>query len=88
MIAGQLEVLAAQEHPEPAEVRRVERLVAAEIARTSRLVDDMLLLARAEHRDFLQYREFSLEPFVSELWLTARLGEDRDFELGRFPTRR
>ncbi len=85
VIAGQLEVLAAQEHPEPAEVRRVERLVAAEIARTSRLVDDMLLLARAEHRDFLQYREFSLEPFVSELWLTARLGEERDFELGPVP---
>jgi two-component system, OmpR family, sensor kinase len=85
VIAGQLEVLAAQEHPEPEEVRRVERLVAAEIARTSRLVDDMLLLARSEHHDFLQFREFELEPFVSELWLTARFGEQRNFEVSAIP---
>ncbi len=85
VIGGQLEVLAAQEHPAPEEVRRVERLVAAEIARTSRLVDDMLLLARSERRDFLQYREFELEPFVTELWLGARIGEERRFELGSIP---
>src|SRR5947209_8903603 len=85
VIAGQLEVLAAQDRPEPDEVRRVERLVAAEIARTSRLVDDMLLLARSERHDFLQYRDFELEPFIGELWLTASLGEQRDFELGPIP---
>jgi two-component system, OmpR family, sensor kinase len=45
----------------------------------------MLLLARSERHDFLQYREFELEPFVSELWLTASLGEQRDFELGPIP---
>ncbi len=85
VIAGQLEVLADQQHPDPTEVRRVERLVAAEIARTSRLVDDMLLLARSERRDFLQYREFDLDLFVTDLWLSARLGEERDFELGPIP---
>jgi signal transduction histidine kinase len=85
VIAGQLEVLAAQEHPAPEEVRRVERLVSAEIARTSRLVDEMLLLARSERHDFLQYREFELKPFVAELWLGARLGSDRRFELGPVP---
>ncbi|HEX3690037.1 MAG TPA: HAMP domain-containing sensor histidine kinase [Solirubrobacteraceae bacterium] len=85
VIGGQLEVLAAQEHPAPQEVRRVERLVAAEIARTSRLVDDMLLLARSERRDFLQYRELELEPFVAELWLGARIGEERRFELSPIP---
>ncbi len=85
VIGGQLEVLAAQEHPAPEEVRRVERLVAGEISRTSRLVDDMLLLARSERRDFLQYREFDLEPFVAELWLGARIGEDRRFELSPIP---
>ena len=85
VIAGQLEVLAAQDHPTPEEVRRVERLVAAEIARTSRLVDDMLLLARSERHDFLQYREFELEPFVDELWLGARIGQERRFELGPVP---
>lgn len=85
VIAGQLEVLAAQEHPAPEEVRRVERLVAAEISRTSRLVDDMLLLARSERGDFLQFREFELEPFVAELWLGARIGKERRFELGAIP---
>jgi signal transduction histidine kinase len=85
VIAGQLEVLAAQDHPGPEEVRRVERLVSAEIARTSRLVDDMLLLARSERHDFLQYREFALKPFVSELWLTARFGQERGFALGPIP---
>jgi two-component system OmpR family sensor kinase len=85
VIGGQLEVLAAQGDPAPEEVRRVERLVAGEIARTSRLVDDMLLLARSERRDFLQYREFELEPFVAELWLGARIGEERRFELGPIP---
>ena len=85
VIGGQLEVLAAQEHPDPAEVRRVERLVAAEIARTSRLVDDMLLLARSDRTDFLKVEEFDLEPFVSELWWGASISDERRFELGPIP---
>ena len=47
VIRGQLEVLAAQQHPSEEEVRRVERLVQAEITRISRLVDDLLVLAAA-----------------------------------------
>ncbi len=85
VIAGQLEVLAAQDAPEPDEVRRVQRLVAAEIARTSRLVDDMLLLARSERHDFLHMREVELEPFVDELWTAARMSGERRFELGPVP---
>lgn len=53
-ISGQLEVLAAQAHPSTAEIRRLQRAVGAEIARTSRLIEDMLLLARSERRDFLR----------------------------------
>ena len=85
VIGGQLEVLAAQNHPDPEEVRRVQRLVSAEIARTSRLVDDMLLLARSERRDFLRREEIDLEPFISELWAAASMGGDRHFELGPIP---
>ena len=48
VIRGQLEVLAAQQAPSPEEIRRVEALVQAEIARISRLVDDLLLLAKSE----------------------------------------
>ena len=44
VIRGQLEVLAAQEHPPETELRRVERLVQAEVTRLSRMVDDLLLL--------------------------------------------
>jgi signal transduction histidine kinase len=85
VIAGQLEVLAAQERPDPEEVRRVERAVASEIGRTSRLVDDMLLLARSERRDFLQGKEIDLDPFISELWWAASLADERHFELGAIP---
>ncbi len=85
VIAGQLEVLAAQDRPSAAEVRRVERLVAAEIARTSRLVDDMLLLARAERQDFLQPAKIDLVAFLSDLWSTVSVGDERRFELGAIP---
>jgi two-component system, OmpR family, sensor kinase len=88
VIGGQMEVLAAQERPDPDEVRRVERLVAAEISRMSRLVDDMLLLARSERRDFLQSKEIELEPFVSELWWGASISDERNFELGPIPDAR
>jgi two-component system OmpR family sensor kinase len=85
VIAGQLEVLAAQANPAPEEVKRVEQLVAGEIARISRLVDDMLLLVRSERRDFLRREEIDLEPFVSELWWAASIGDERRFELGPIP---
>jgi two-component system OmpR family sensor kinase len=84
VIAGQLEVLAAQERPPPEEVRRVQGLVAAEITRTSRLVDDMLLLTRSERRDFLQLEEIDLAPFINDLWAASVNGERR-FELGALP---
>jgi two-component system, OmpR family, sensor kinase len=88
VIAGQMEVLAAQPDPDAEEVRRVERLIAAEIARMSRLVDDMLLLARSEQASFLQLQEIELEPFVNELWAAACLGHQRRFELGAVPDAR
>ena len=50
VIRGQLEVLAGQRNPSGDEVRRVEALVQAEIARISRLVDDLLLLAMPSRR--------------------------------------
>lgn len=86
VIAGQLEVLAASPDPRPDEVQRVQRLVAAEIARTSRLVDDMLLLARSDRRDFLHRQQIDLEPFISELWWSASLANERHFELGPIPS--
>jgi two-component system, OmpR family, sensor kinase len=85
VIRGQLEVLAAQDDPPAAEVRRVEGLVQAEITRISRLVDDLLLLAQAEQTDFLQTEEIDLQPFVAELWDGVSLTAQRRFELGPIP---
>ena len=85
VIRGQLEVLAAQQDPPGAEVRRVERLVQAEITRISRLVDDLLLLAQAEQTDFLQGEPINLHSFVEELWDGVSLTAERRFELGPVP---
>ena len=85
VIRGQLEVLAAEAHPSHNEVRRVEALVRAEIARTTRLVDDLLLLARSEETRFLQLEEFELAGFIAELWDGVSVIADRRFELGAIP---
>ena len=80
VIRGQLEVLAAQRNPSGEEVRRVERLAQAEIARITRLVDDLLVLAKAEQTQFLRVEPIALQSFVEELWdgatLLAETGTD------------
>ena len=85
VIRGQLEVLAAQREPSGEEVRRVERLVQAEIARVTRLVDDLLVLAKAEQTQFLRLEPIELEPFVEELWSGTTLLAPRRYELGGVP---
>jgi two-component system, OmpR family, sensor kinase len=85
VIRGQLEVLAAQANPDTPEVRRVERLVQAEITRISRLVDDLLVLAQAEQRGFLRVERIDLRSFVVELWDGVSLTAVRRFELGPVP---
>jgi len=85
VIRGQLEVLAAQENPASDEVRRVERLVQAEITRISRLVDDLLILAQAEQKNFLRRESVDLRSFVNDLWDGMSLTADRRFELGPVP---
>jgi signal transduction histidine kinase len=88
VIAGQFEVLAADPHPTLQEIRRTERLIAAEIARISRLIDDMLLLTRSEQTDFLRRSRFDLAPFITDLWATTTAGRDRRFELPPVPSGR
>lgn len=85
VIRGQLEVLAAQENPSGAEVRRVELLVQAEIARIGRLVDDLLVLAKSEQTQFLLIEPIDLPMFVGELWDGMSLIARRRFELGPVP---
>jgi signal transduction histidine kinase len=85
VIQGQLEVLAAARDPDRAEVRRVSTLVQAEIARITRLVDDLLLLAKSERAEFVRPQKLELEAFVSELWEGTTLMAERRFELGEIP---
>jgi two-component system, OmpR family, sensor kinase len=85
VIRGQLEVLAAQENPSADDVRRAEQHVHREITRISRLVDDLLLLAQAEHTNFLRPEGIDLDRFVGQLWDGVSLTADRHFELGPVP---
>ncbi|HLY48011.1 MAG TPA: HAMP domain-containing sensor histidine kinase [Solirubrobacteraceae bacterium] len=85
VIRGQIEVLAAQPNPTEDDVRRVERLVVAEIGRISRLVDDLLVLTQAERGDFLRLEPIDVASFVEELWDGLSLTADRSFELGSVP---
>jgi signal transduction histidine kinase len=85
VIRGQLEVLAAQPNPSSSEVRRVEHLLQAEIARVSRLVDDLLLLAKTEQSAFLDIGWIDLQTYVGELWDGMSLLGERRFELGPVP---
>ena len=85
VIRGQLEVLASQANPSGEEVRRVEARVQAEIARITRLVDDLLLLAKAEQAQFLKPTSIDLPSYVHELWDGMSLLGSRNFELGAVP---
>ncbi len=69
-IRGQLEVLARDESPDAAEVRRVEGVVMVEVTRIERLVDDMLALARLDEGEPLRTMEVRLPEFL------RRFGED------------
>ncbi|HET6570829.1 MAG TPA: ATP-binding protein [Solirubrobacterales bacterium] len=81
-IRGQLEVLARQEAPGAAEVRRVERLALTETARIERLVDDMLLLARLEEDARLHPEPIALTEFLARF---AADGSPAGVQLGELP---
>jgi two-component system OmpR family sensor kinase len=85
VIRGQLEVLASQGKPSEQDVLRVERLVQAEIGRITRLVDDLLLLAKAEQTEFLRSEPIELPGYVRGLWDGMSLLATRRFELGEVP---
>lgn len=86
VIRGQLELLAAQPNPTEGEVRRVEGLVQAEIGRITRLVDDLLLLAKAEQTEFLRVESIDLAEYVKGLWDGMSLLATRRFEIGEVPS--
>ena len=66
-IRGQLEVLARSEAPDAAEVRRVEGLALAEMARVERLVEDLLALARLDEGVGPALEELAADSFLRKL---------------------
>ncbi len=82
VMQGQLEVLAADPDPSPEELQRVEALLQDEISRISRLVDDLLVLARSERTDFLRTRPVDLTDVRP-----AALGRPHAHRRARFPAR-
>jgi signal transduction histidine kinase len=67
VIRGQLEVLG----DDPAEREATIRLVTGELDRMSRVVEDLLVLTKAEQPDFIQPHPIDLAEFTDELALKA-----------------
>ncbi|MEA2378607.1 MAG: two-component system, OmpR family, sensor kinase [Thermoleophilaceae bacterium] len=82
VIRGQLEVLARSGDPSAEDVRRVESLVATEVARMQRLVDDLLLLASAEEGAPPRLKPVDVRRFLTEQLGGIEATVDRRFALG------
>ena len=77
IIRGHLELLG----DDPEERRETIELVTGELDRMSRFVDDLLLLAKAEHGDFLRLADVDLDVLTEELMAKAVALADRDWRL-------
>jgi two-component system, OmpR family, sensor kinase len=82
VIRGQLEVLARSTDISAEDVRRVEALVATEVARMQRLVDELLLLASAEEGGRPELKTLDIKGFLSGQLDTIGPTADRRFTLG------
>jgi two-component system OmpR family sensor kinase len=79
IVRGHLELLG----DDPIERRETLALVQDELRRMSRLVEDLLTLAKAERSDFLRPEDIDLDELVEELLEKARALGDRDWVLER-----
>ncbi|WP_354701822.1 hypothetical protein DSM112329_02159 [Paraconexibacter sp. AEG42_29] len=79
VIQGQLEVLALDANPPGDEVRRVQRLVRTEVVRMNRMVDDLLMLTRAQDDGFLRPSAVALPALTRDLLEAQRATAERDF---------
>jgi len=77
IVRGHLELLG----DDPDERREAVALVTDELDRMSRIVDDLLLLAKLEHPQYLRPAPFDVEPFTEELFAKAQTLGDRRWRL-------
>ncbi|WP_371581900.1 sensor histidine kinase [Streptomyces sp. NBC_01314] len=78
VVRGHLELL---DSFEPTEVDEVRALAIDELNRMARMVDDLLLLARAERPDFLRLAEVDVGSLIDEVREKARALGDRHWQL-------
>jgi two-component system, OmpR family, sensor kinase len=69
VIRGHLDTLG----DDPAERREARAVINAELERMSRLVDDLLLLARSDRPDFLRMEPLDLDVLTHDLFAKARI---------------
>ncbi|MEU9703257.1 ATP-binding protein [Streptomyces sp. NPDC047981] len=77
IVRGHLELMGE----DPAEQRETVRLVTDELDRMSRIVEDLLLLAKAERPDFVRTETVQLAELTADVFVKARALGDRDWVL-------
>lgn len=77
IIRGHIELMGS----DPIEQQETINIVIDELDRMSRLVEDLILLAKSERPDFLQLEPVALEPFTHELFTKACALADRNWVL-------
>ena len=77
IIRGHLELL----EDDPEERKATIDLVLDELDRMTRFVEDLIFLAKSEHREFLCLETIDLTTFTEELYLKARCLADRNWKL-------
>lgn len=77
IVRGHLELMG----DDPEEQQATLELVMDELDRMSRLVNDLILLAKAERSDFLQFKTVDLHAFTEELFAKITALADRNWQL-------
>ncbi|MFB7374745.1 sensor histidine kinase [Streptomyces sp. NPDC056222] len=77
IVRGHLELMGE----DPAEQRETVRLVTDELDRMSRIVEDLLLLAKAERPDFVRTEPVQLAELTADVFVKARALGERDWAL-------
>ncbi|MBD2296778.1 HAMP domain-containing protein [Anabaena sphaerica FACHB-251] len=81
IIRGHLELMG----DDPQEQQETLIMVMGELDRMSRLVDDLILLAKAERADFLQVATVNVAELTQELFMKAQALAERDWQLDAVP---